>query len=120
VLGAEAASVTALELTSSLLRAAGSPVTIRGRAQDGEIVISVLDDGPGIHPPERELVFERFFRGRAVAQSRIPGSGLGLFLCRRIVEAHGGRIWLDDVARGTSVSFSLPAAGAREGRHARA
>lgn len=98
--------------------AGGSPVTIRGRAQDGQVVISVLDDGPGIPPAERELVFERFFRGRAVAQSRTPGSGLGLFLCQRIVEAHGGRIWLDDVARGTSVSFSLPAAGAREGRHA--
>lgn len=94
----------------------GSTITIRGRARGGEVAVSVLDDGPGIPSDERDLVFERFFRGRAVAQSRTPGSGLGLFLCRRIVEAHGGRIWLDPVPNGTSISFSLPAAGGIDGR----
>jgi two-component system sensor histidine kinase ResE len=55
-------------------------------------------------------VFERFYRGRSVRESRIPGNGLGLYLAKRIVEAHGGWIRLDSAPRGTSISFALPAA----------
>jgi signal transduction histidine kinase len=99
-------------LVGNALKYAGraAPVRILARTRAGDLVVSVVDSGPGIAAGERPLVFERFFRGRSVAQSRTPGSGLGLFLCRRIVEAHGGRIWLDEVATGTSVSFNLPVA----------
>ncbi len=85
-------------------------VTVRARLGDGEVVVSVEDDGPGIEPAERALIFERFYRGRSVRESRIPGSGLGLYLCRRLVEAHGTWIRLDEREAGTSVSFALPAA----------
>ena len=98
-------------LLANAVKYGGLDVTITVRARrtdDGRVVVSVMDDGPGILADERAYVFERFFRGRSAAQSVIPGSGLGLYLCRRIMEAHGGAIWLDDVATGTSVSFSLP------------
>jgi signal transduction histidine kinase len=92
----------------------GGPVTgigLRARVErPGWVTVTVADDGPGIPADERSLVFERFFRGRSVGQSTIRGSGLGLYLCRRIAEAHGGQIWLDDVPAGTSVSFSVPLA----------
>ncbi len=88
-------------------------VTIRARSEATSVVVSVEDDGPGIEADEWDRVFERFYRGRGVRGSGTSGSGLGLYLCRRLVEAHGGRIWLDQATRGTSISFSLPLA--REG-----
>ncbi|MGC8633100.1 MAG: sensor histidine kinase [Candidatus Limnocylindrales bacterium] len=86
------------------------PITIRASRRDRELVMSVEDDGEGIDPSERDQVFERFYRGRRARGSTAPGSGLGLYVCRRLVEAHGGTIWLDDRARGTSISFTLPLA----------
>jgi signal transduction histidine kinase len=71
--------------------------------------VSVEDEGTGIDPSEREEVFERFYRGRQARTGNTPGSGLGLYVCRRLVEAHGGEIWVDDRDRGTSISFTLPA-----------
>jgi signal transduction histidine kinase len=58
-------------------------------------------------------VFDRFYRGRAVRESRIAGSGLGLYLCRRLLESHGGWIRIDATVRGTSISFGLPIADER-------
>jgi signal transduction histidine kinase len=55
-------------------------------------------------------VFTAFYRGGTDAARSTPGAGLGLAVSRAIVEAHGGRIWLDDTAIGTRVRFSLPAA----------
>jgi signal transduction histidine kinase len=84
-------------------------ITISARPlQPRTVVITVADDGIGIDPAEREQVFERFYRGRVVRESHIAGSGLGLYLCRRLVESHGGWIRLDATLRGTSVSFGLP------------
>ena len=74
------------------------------------VVITASDDGPGIDAEQRSHVFERFYRGRSVRESRIPGNGLGLYLAKRVVEAHGGWIRLDPAPRGTSISFALPAA----------
>jgi signal transduction histidine kinase len=86
------------------------PITIRAGQRDRELVMSVEDEGEGIDPSERDQVFERFYRGRRARGSTAPGSGLGLYVCRRLVEAHGGTIWLDDRPRGTSISFTLPMA----------
>ncbi len=86
-------------------------LTIRARRGGRRtVVITVADDGPGIDAEQRSHVFERFYRGRSVRESRIPGNGLGLYLAKRIVEAHGGWIRLDSAPRGTSISFALPAA----------
>ncbi len=83
-------------------------ITIGSRGLDDDRwVIAVRDDGIGIEPPYREQVFEVFRRlhGRA----EFSGSGIGLAICRKIVEQHGGRIWIaDDVPVGTEVRFTLP------------
>ena len=86
-------------------------IEIRARRLDhGTVVVTVSDNGRGIAPEDRDHAFERFYRGQRVRESHVPGSGLGLYLCRRIVEAHGGWIRLDATTRGTSISFGLPVA----------
>jgi signal transduction histidine kinase len=88
-----------------------APIEISARRPDrGTVVVTVADGGRGIAPEDRDHVFERFYRGRRVRESRVPGSGLGLYLCRRIIEAHGGWIRLDATTRGTSISVGLPVA----------
>jgi signal transduction histidine kinase len=92
----------------------GARITIRARRPDAvTAVVTFADDGRGIPPDEQENAFQRFSRGRAVRESRVPGSGLGLYICRRLVEAHGGWIRLDATTRGTSISFGLPVAPTR-------
>lgn len=81
------------------------------------VVVRVVDDGPGIHPDDRPHVFDRFYRGTREQRRRSRGTGLGLYLCLRLVEAHGGRIWLEERDVGTAVAFTLPVpAGYRERR----
>ena len=73
--------------------------------------MAVDDEGVGIPATERALVTEPFHRAWNVRESRIPGTGLGLYICRRLVEAHGGRLWLEDRPDGrpgTRVLFTLP------------
>lgn len=92
----------------------GALVQVRARRGDeATIVVTVADGGRGIPAEDRDHVFERFYRSRAAREAHVPGSGLGLYLCRRIVEAHGGWIRLDATTKGTSVSLGLPVAGAR-------
>ena len=69
------------------------------------LVVAVSDTGPGMTAATKARVFERFFRG----SSAYPGCGLGLAIARRIVEQHGGRIWIEtELDRGTTVAFTLP------------
>jgi two-component system, OmpR family, sensor histidine kinase KdpD len=75
-----------------------STIGIEARAQADEVVLAVADDGPGLPPGPRELLFRKFERGER--ESAIPGVGLGLALCRAIVEAHGGRIEAGDAPGG--------------------
>jgi len=81
-------------------------VTVRAQDVDGGVEIEVADTGQGIAPEQRERVFEPFFRGDASRTA--PGAGLGLAISRAIVEAHGGRIWLEDADTGNCVRFRLP------------
>lgn len=85
-------------------------VTIRAARAGGEMVkISVKDEGPGIPRRFRERVFEKFFRDTSVGTTdRSEGIGMGLSIAKGIVEAHGGRIWVDDRTSGTQVSFTVP------------
>lgn len=84
-------------------------IKITCSATGEEVIVSVSDSGMGISLREQEQIFERFQRvGDPLAQAT-PGAGLGLYICRAIVEAHGGRIWVESTLRqGSTFSFSLP------------
>jgi signal transduction histidine kinase len=85
-------------------------IVVRAAPVDGALQVEVADTGTGIPEYERHRVFEPFFQGAEHGARTGGGAGLGLAICRAIVEAHGGRLWLADTAEGTSVRFSLPAA----------
>ena len=72
----------------------GSTVRVEIRPAAEQVTVSVIDEGPGVPPEERDAIFDPFTRGSAARGGR-GGSGLGLFIARRVVEAHGGNIWLD-------------------------
>jgi two-component system sensor histidine kinase KdpD len=83
-----------------------STVTIAARVRGDWVDVTVSDDGPGL-PAGRGDLFEKFTRGQP--ESHLPGVGLGLAICRAIVEAHGGRIGADRAAEGgAAIRFSLP------------
>lgn len=85
-----------------------SAIALAVERENDSVVFSVADRGPGIPAEQRQRVFERFFRAQTRGRKR-DGSGLGLYIARGIVGAHGGRIWLDSkIARGTTVFFSVP------------
>jgi signal transduction histidine kinase len=70
-----------------------------------------MDTGEGIAPADLPHVFERFYRGEKSRSREHGGAGLGLAICKGIVEAHGGRIWAEARSpQGTRVSFTLPTA----------
>ena len=88
----------------------GTPVSVNFSARAGQVVISVSDQGPGIPPEAIPELFQRY--RRAPAAGAREGLGLGLYISRQLVEAHGGRIWVESrVGVGSTFSFSLPAAG---------
>jgi PAS domain S-box-containing protein len=79
------------------------------RATGDEVIVSVTDQGMGISLRDQEQIFERFRRGRDSSTYSLPGAGLGLYICRVIVEAHGGHIWVESTLhQGSKFSFSLP------------
>ncbi|HHS98556.1 MAG TPA: GAF domain-containing sensor histidine kinase [Chloroflexi bacterium] len=86
----------------------GDRVTIGARVEGDEVLVYVSDTGPGIPPSAQEHLFERFYRLPRTEED-VEGTGLGLAITRRIVEAHGGRIWVkSDVGKGTTFYLTLP------------
>ena len=86
-----------------------APVEVRLRVDDGEAAIAVTDSGPGIAPDDAERVFQKFVRGRNAAAG---GTGLGLYISRRIIDAHGGRIWATGgPGSGATLTFTIPTEG---------
>jgi light-regulated signal transduction histidine kinase (bacteriophytochrome) len=82
-------------------------VTISARRGEGEWVLSVADRGIGIAPEHFERVFQVF--QRLHGRDRYAGTGIGLAICKRIVERHGGRIWIEsEEGRGATFLFSVP------------
>ena len=71
-----------------------STVTVRAERGDGEVIVRVLDNGPGFPLEERDRLFELFYRSAKTATTA-GGAGIGLFVCARLVAAMGGRIWAD-------------------------
>jgi signal transduction histidine kinase len=87
---------------------AGDEIEVRAAAEDGTVVVSVEDHGPGIAPEEQRLVFEKFGRVNSGGRSK-PGAGLGLFIARSIAEAHGGSLEVQsELGGGATFVFRLP------------
>ncbi len=82
-------------------------VTVRVEDEEAAVRVSVGDQGPGIPLAEREIIFDPFVRGGAGSRAA-GGSGLGLFITRRVVEAHGGRVWVDSGEVGATFHMLLP------------
>ena len=87
---------------------ADGSVTVRARTASGGVEVEVADDGAGISLADGKRVFDAFYRGEEAAGDE-DGAGLGLAISRAIVEAHGGRIWLEPARPGTRVLFTLRA-----------
>jgi signal transduction histidine kinase len=77
--------------------------------------LGIEDNGPGIPREERELVFEPFFRGKLATDNQVHGTGLGLNLAKRIIEAHGGSLALrSELGKGTEFIVTIPAVTTKE------
>jgi signal transduction histidine kinase len=86
----------------------GGTIVVRAVRDDGALRFSVADDGAGIGEAAQDAVFERFWQGRSADRR---GTGLGLYVSRNLVEAHGGRIWVESTpGRGSTFHFTVPAA----------
>ncbi len=84
---------------------------------EGRLKVLIEDNGPGIPEADLERIFERFYRVEKTRSRDYGGTGLGLPIARRLVEAHGGRIWLESSpGKGTRVRFTLPLAAQGRGR----
>ncbi len=87
----------------------GGSVTIRAFNKGDVVQVDVVDQGPGLSPDERSLVFERFYRGDRARARATGGAGLGLAIVKQLVEAHGGRVWVQSTeGHGATFSFTLP------------
>ena len=87
----------------------GSLVVVGAHRADGEVVVSVADQGPGIAPDEQDRIFDRFYQSRN--GNHIRGTGIGLTIAQRFTAQHGGRIWVDsEPGRGATFSFTMPLA----------
>jgi signal transduction histidine kinase len=86
----------------------GGRITVTANRSDGAVAIAVTDTGVGIAPEHHGLVFEEF-RQVGQADKKAEGTGLGLALCRKFIELHGGRIWLaSEVGKGSTFTFTIP------------
>jgi len=89
----------------------GGRIDVRALASGGFLVIEVQDYGPGIPPPDQSRLFHPYFRVER-DRGRVSGLGIGLALCRELVEAHSGRIWVEsEEGKGSTFRFSLPLEG---------
>jgi PAS domain S-box-containing protein len=87
----------------------GSEILVSARLARDELLISVKDHGPGIEADEFDRVFEKFYRSTRLKGDSTSGTGMGLAIARGIIEAHGGRIWVDSkVGHGAVFTFALP------------
>ncbi len=109
-------------LENAARHGAGHPVAVRARAvggtagkAGGRLLVRIVDRGPGIRAPERERIFEPFYRSEDRRRDGHTGSGLGLAIVRGFVEANGGRVWVESLpGQGATFVVELPLADAAE------
>lgn len=95
-------------ISNSIKYAPGGVIKIRAVRKGDNLIVCVSDEGPGIDPNDAPYVFDRFYRAPD-ASRQTKGTGLGLYLAKSIVQAHGGRIWIDsEVGKGAQICFCLP------------
>jgi two-component system sensor histidine kinase KdpD len=89
----------------------GTPIEISATSGSGELIVTVSDHGPGIPDGEEKRIFEKFYRGSNAGNQE--GDGLGLTISHAIVDAHGGRIWAENLlSGGAAFHFAIPLANA--------
>jgi|APCry1669189070_1035195.scaffolds.fasta_scaffold00003_37 signal transduction histidine kinase len=97
---------------------AGAQIRVVARHEDGDMIVTIEDTGPGLLPEEIEQVFDPFFRAESTASLGISGRGLGLTITKAVIEQHGGQIWVTSVyGKGCAFHFRLPVAEAEPARH---
>jgi len=87
----------------------GSLIRVHGEIVNGYYQVSVEDQGIGITPEQMEQIFDKFYRADAFQTQGIKGTGLGLSIVKYIIEAHGGKVWVEsEFGKGTTVKFTIP------------
>ena len=93
---------------------AGAPIDIAVHTHGAGVTITVKDSGPGIHEDAQERIFDRFYQVDQSATRKVGGAGLGLYICRKLAEALGGRLWLESSGpEGSQFSLWIPTSTAR-------
>jgi signal transduction histidine kinase len=108
--GITKANSTSPDLLSNAIKfpPEGGRIEVAAMPKDGFVEVSVSDTGVGIAPEDQEAVFEEF-RQVGMAAKKVEGTGLGLTLCRKFVELHGGRIWVkSQEGEGSTFTFTIP------------
>jgi PAS domain S-box-containing protein len=88
--------------------APGAPIRVEIAGRDGAVELTVENEGPELSADALARLFARFSRSQQARTARIPGIGLGLYICKGLVEAHGGRIWAESARGTTAFRFTLP------------
>ncbi len=113
---AEALAGALLNLLQNAFKYGGEKkqIALRARPEPKGLVVEVEDNGVGIPPRERKRIFERFYRVDSLLTRKTEGSGLGLSIAQRIVEAHGGKITVrSELGKGSIFGIHLPEAKRR-------
>jgi len=84
-------------------------VICQAQVRQHEIVVSVIDTGIGLAPADQKTIFEKFKQVGNTLTDKPQGTGLGLTICKQIIEQHGGKIWVEsELGQGSNFSFTLP------------
>lgn len=87
----------------------GGKIVIKGKTLEDKVLVSITDEGIGIPLRHQEQIFDSFYRVEDIPPEPIRGTGLGLYICKTLIEAHGGEIWLESkIGEGSRLTFSLP------------
>jgi PAS domain S-box-containing protein len=85
-----------------------SPILVTAEMNNGNLIVQIEDEGPGIPDEESKRIFDSFYRLEDGITHHIPGLGLGLSICQGFIRAHGGKIWTEACDTGACIAFSLP------------